>query len=342
MNRVSLEVNGAHYETEVESRLLLADLLRDHLRLTGTHLGCEHGVCGSCTVQIDGKPARSCLTFAVQADGCSIRTVEGLARPEGGRLHPIQDAFHEHHALQCGYCTPGFLMSIEGLLPELTDATDEELRASLAGNLCRCTGYQNIVEATQAAASSLMSCGEVVERIVVERELGAADLVDRAWAGLADPKELLAAAGIRAIGRAPDGRSRGRVVADQIPIDGTLELVDLDDDRRVANFEIQARELEGPGQIRGVLQMSLHGSRLVVDLYVRFLGTTVTSDHQALRTMIELAAVAWSGSLAAQLPARPPETVDAQVHGAPLPALAAIVAAAGMLWLMRKGRWRRR
>src|ERR1700727_1682606 len=151
--RVSLRINGERFDGEVPARLSLADLLRDRIGLTGTHLGCEHGICGACTVQVDGEPARSCLMFAAQADGSEITTVEALA-PGDDQLHPLQQAFHEHHALQCGFCTPGFLMSIEPLLPDVPGMDDEQLRGLLAGNLCRCTGYQPIVEATRATAAA--------------------------------------------------------------------------------------------------------------------------------------------------------------------------------------------
>ena len=147
---VAVEINGEVVARTVEPRLLLSDFIRHEARLTGTHVGCEHGVCGACTVQLDGEPVRSCLLFAVQADGASVRTVEALA--DGERLHPLQDAFHRHHALQCGFCTPGLLMSLEPLIDRLGDASDEEIRAALAGNLCRCTGYQNIVAAVKDVA----------------------------------------------------------------------------------------------------------------------------------------------------------------------------------------------
>jgi aerobic carbon-monoxide dehydrogenase small subunit len=152
--RVSIEINGETYEREIEPRLLLSDFIRHEAGLTGTHVGCEHGVCGACTVQMDGEPVRSCIMFAVQAEGHSLRTVENLAAPDG-TLHPLQQAFHESHALQCGFCTPGFLMSLEPLLAEARDFDDDEVRAALAGNLCRCTGYQNIVTATQLAAQRM-------------------------------------------------------------------------------------------------------------------------------------------------------------------------------------------
>jgi aerobic-type carbon monoxide dehydrogenase small subunit (CoxS/CutS family) len=153
---VALEINGARHEREIEPRLLLSDFIRHAAGLTGTHVGCEHGVCGACTVQLDGEPVRSCLLFAVQAEGHAVRTVEGLQAPDG-TLHALQQAFHEQHALQCGFCTPGFLMSLEPLLGELGDVSDEEIRAALAGNLCRCTGYQNIVAAVRLAATRLRS-----------------------------------------------------------------------------------------------------------------------------------------------------------------------------------------
>ena len=151
---LTLHVNGRRYDISVEPRKTLADALRDDCGLTGTHLGCEHGVCGACTVQLDGEPVRSCLTLAVQAEGHSLRTVEDLAA-EDGTLHPLQLAFHETHGLQCGFCTPGFLMSLEPLLAEAGDFSEREIREALAGNLCRCTGYQNIVAAVRLAAQRM-------------------------------------------------------------------------------------------------------------------------------------------------------------------------------------------
>jgi len=142
-------------------RLTLADFLRHQLGLTGTHLGCEHGVCGACTVQLDGQPVRSCLMFAVQAHGHRIATVEGMA-PSDSSLHALQQAFHECHALQCGFCTPGILMTMEAFLREEPDPTPERIRSALAGNLCRCTGYQNIITAVRLAADRLQSKGESV------------------------------------------------------------------------------------------------------------------------------------------------------------------------------------
>lgn len=149
--RISLEVNGRRYEEEIEPRLLLADLLRERLDLRGTHLGCEHGVCGSCTVLVDGEPVRSCLMLGVQANGRKVLTVEGLANRDG--LHPLQRAFRDHHALQCGFCTPGFLISSLHLLRHSPGPLDEdEIREALSGNLCRCTGYSAIVDAVKDAA----------------------------------------------------------------------------------------------------------------------------------------------------------------------------------------------
>ena len=150
--QITVEINGEEYVREVEPRLLLSDFIRHEVGLTGTHVGCEHGVCGACTIQVDGAPMRSCLLFAVQADGKSLRTVEGMTDglPEG-ELHPLQQAFHETHALQCGFCTPGFLMSVEPVLLEERELSDQEIREMLAGNLCRCTGYQNIVKAVKLA-----------------------------------------------------------------------------------------------------------------------------------------------------------------------------------------------
>jgi carbon-monoxide dehydrogenase small subunit len=147
---ISLTVNGAAVKRTVEPRLLLSDFLRHDLALTGTHVGCEHGVCGACTVLMDGEAVRSCLIFAVQADGHVIETVEGLTT--NGDLHPLQAAFHEAHALQCGFCTPGFLMTLVPFLREHPDPDEHQIREALSGNLCRCTGYQNIVEAVALAA----------------------------------------------------------------------------------------------------------------------------------------------------------------------------------------------
>jgi len=156
---ITLTVNGESHDLAVEPRRNLADALRDDLHLTGTHVGCEHGVCGACTVLMDGRPVRSCLTFAVQAQGHAIETVESLA--QGETLHPLQQKFWEMHGLQCGFCTPGFLMLASGALRENPDMTDEEIREVLSSNLCRCTGYQNILKAVRAAAEILR--GEVAQ-----------------------------------------------------------------------------------------------------------------------------------------------------------------------------------
>lgn len=151
---VTVSVNGTTHRREVEPRLLLSDFLRHELGLTGTHVGCEHGVCGACTIRLDGAPVRSCLMFAVQADGHAIATVEGLA-PAPGRLSVLQEAFRDAHGLQCGYCTPGILMTVSAFLEETPDPTEEEVRHALSGNLCRCTGYQHIVDAVLLAARRL-------------------------------------------------------------------------------------------------------------------------------------------------------------------------------------------
>ncbi len=151
--KLSLTVNGQVYEREVEPRLLLSDFLRHELGMTGTHVGCEHGVCGACTILFDGQPARSCLMFAVQAQGHEVLTVEGLGTIEN--LHPIQQAFWEAHGLQCGFCTPGFLTTLVPFLEENPNPSEEEIRDAISGNLCRCTGYQHIVEAVKLAAEKM-------------------------------------------------------------------------------------------------------------------------------------------------------------------------------------------
>jgi aerobic-type carbon monoxide dehydrogenase small subunit (CoxS/CutS family) len=146
-----LRVNGVERRGRAEPRMTLADFLRDELGLTGTHLGCEHGVCGACTILLEGRSVRSCLMLAVQAEGVELTTVEGLALPDAP-LHPIQEAFSEKHGLQCGFCTPGFLMSVHELLADVPDPDEAVIRSRLSGNICRCTGYQNIVEAVRYAA----------------------------------------------------------------------------------------------------------------------------------------------------------------------------------------------
>jgi len=155
---VTVTVNGEVYQKTIEPRLLLSDFIRHELNLSGTHVGCEHGVCGACTILFDGMPVRSCLMFAVQADGHEIRTVEDLGTMED--LHPLQEAFQETHALQCGFCTSGFLMSILPVLEGTTDLSEEDLKRAMEGNLCRCTGYQHIRDAVQLAAEKMSSGGE--------------------------------------------------------------------------------------------------------------------------------------------------------------------------------------
>jgi carbon-monoxide dehydrogenase small subunit len=150
---ISIKVNGRMYRHGVEPRLLLSDFLRIELGLTGTHVGCEHGVCGACTILVNGDSARSCLLLAAQLDGMEVTTVEGLGT--SAAMHPVQKAFHERHALQCGFCTPGMLMTAIDLLKKSPHASDEEIREGLSGNLCRCTGYENIVRAVRAAADAL-------------------------------------------------------------------------------------------------------------------------------------------------------------------------------------------
>jgi aerobic carbon-monoxide dehydrogenase small subunit len=147
---VELRVNGATRRARVEPRLTLADFLRERCSLTGTHLGCEHGVCGACTVLLDGAAVRACLVFAVQANGAEVTTIEGIASPDG-ELSPVQAAFRDHHGLQCGFCTPGFVVSVTAFLRDHPDPSDDDIRAGLSGNLCRCTGYQGILAAIRAA-----------------------------------------------------------------------------------------------------------------------------------------------------------------------------------------------
>jgi carbon-monoxide dehydrogenase small subunit len=153
---ITVTVNGIQYERAVEPRMLLSDFLRHELGLTGTHVGCEHGVCGTCTIIFDGQAVRSCLMFAVQANGHEIQTVEGLGTMDD--LHPLQEAFREAHGVQCGFCTPGFLMTLVPFLEENPDPTEEEIREAISGNLCRCTGYQHIVDAVKLAAEKMRSC----------------------------------------------------------------------------------------------------------------------------------------------------------------------------------------
>ena len=152
-HQINVTINGSAHAYEVESRLLLSDFLRHEVGLTGTHVGCEHGVCGACTILFDGAAVRSCLIFAVQADGHEIETVEALGVPE--KMHPIQEAFHEAHGLQCGFCTPGILMTLVPFLQKNPEPTEKEIREAISGNLCRCTGYQHIVDAVKLAAEKM-------------------------------------------------------------------------------------------------------------------------------------------------------------------------------------------
>lgn len=155
---IELTVNGVRREGMAEARRTLADFLRDDLGLTGTHLGCEHGVCGACTVLVNGEAVRSCLLFAVQANGQQVTTIEGLAT--NGKLHPVQEAFWESHGMQCGFCTPGFVMSVYAFLKEHPEPREEEIRPALSGNICRCTGYQSIVQAVRLAAEKMRGASE--------------------------------------------------------------------------------------------------------------------------------------------------------------------------------------
>ena len=156
---ISVTINGSVREIDVATRTTVADMLRQHCKLTGTHIGCEHGVCGACTVQIDGVAVRGCLMFAVQADGKEIRTIEGLA--DGEDMHPLQAAFRDHHGLQCGFCTPGILMTLEEFLREVPEPSEDDVRNALTGNICRCTGYQAIVDAALAAAPGVAAYNRV-------------------------------------------------------------------------------------------------------------------------------------------------------------------------------------
>jgi aerobic-type carbon monoxide dehydrogenase small subunit (CoxS/CutS family) len=164
LRNITLTVNGNEYNVSIEPRMLLSDVIRDELGLTGTHVGCEHGICGACTVIMDGRPVRSCLAFGVQADKAQISTVEGLAGPDG-KLHPLQEAFWEKHGLQCGFCTPGVLMSACHFLEENANPSREQIREGISGNLCRCTGYQNIVDAVEMAAEIMNNTKKSMEEL---------------------------------------------------------------------------------------------------------------------------------------------------------------------------------
>ena len=156
-HHVTITINGKAYTADVESRLLLVHFLRENLNMTGTHIGCDTTSCGACTVQLNGKPVKSCTVLAVQADGMEVKTVEGLA--ENGKLHAIQEGFHEKHGLQCGFCTPGMMMTSSALLERNPHPTEDEIRHAISGNLCRCTGYMNIVKAVQYAADKMAQGG---------------------------------------------------------------------------------------------------------------------------------------------------------------------------------------
>ena len=158
-HHISVTINGTPYEGDVEARILLVHWIRDTLRLTGTHIGCDTTSCGACTILVDGKATKSCTMFAVQADGRQLMTVEGLE--QGGKLHPLQEGFHEEHALQCGYCTPGMMMTSLALLRRNPNPTEHEIRVGISGNLCRCTGYVNIVKAVQYAAEKMQAAEKV-------------------------------------------------------------------------------------------------------------------------------------------------------------------------------------
>jgi aerobic carbon-monoxide dehydrogenase small subunit len=278
--RVQLTVNGVPFDGDVEPRLLLADLLRDRLGLTGTHIGCEHGICGACTVQVDGEPARSCLMFAAQASGAEIATVEGLAGEED--LHPLQEALHRHHALQCGFCTPGFLMSIEPLLPDVPGMDEEELRGRLAGNLCRCTGYQPIIEATQATATAT---GSQTRIVAVEQPVSSGPPLD--WEAALDGARLLAALPGASPARHVDaGRWRARIRTDAGEHDVSLRLLDTDDGQRTAHLQVDARDLHGPGRLRAGVELSLAEGTLGVRVSARAFAMPQLPEGEPLTAML--------------------------------------------------------
>jgi carbon-monoxide dehydrogenase small subunit len=336
VTRVSVEVNGLPHAADVEPRLLLADFLRDHIQLTGTHIGCEHGVCGTCTVQVDGQATRSCLTLAVQVDGSSIRTVEGLAPPDGGSLHPLQSAFREHHALQCGYCTPGFLMSIEPLLPELRGAGDREVREQLSGNLCRCTGYQNIVEATQATVAELaaQSAPALERRTAVETTTAVPGDADRTWAAIQDPRGLLEELGVTGLAQSEPNSWRGRLEAGTATVDGVLELIDVDDDLRVANFFLAGRAVYGIGQVRGELTLSVDESTLAARLELELIGMAAVPSRELVQQRFGAAAAAWVEILGAGDRPRPGTADVARLRPREFGlGLGLALAAAGAAWL---------
>jgi aerobic carbon-monoxide dehydrogenase small subunit len=308
--RVQLIVNGVSVDDDVEPRLTLADLLRDRQQLTGTHLGCEHGICGACTVQVDGEPARSCLMFAVQADGREVTTVEGLAGGDDAPLHPLQDAFHEHHALQCGFCTPGFLMSIEPLLPDIPGMDDEQLRGRLSGNLCRCTGYGQIVAASRETAEAgaqtrLLAASAPAPGIDWERALD----VEALRAGAAE--------------RAPGWELR-------------LALLDRDDERRVAHLQADARRHDGPGRVRAGVELSLDDGTVAARVSARSFAAPGPADAGTLDELLAqclAAAVTRIGAGAAPTGSElavTPADESRRAHGALRSAVAAAAVAAGI------------
>jgi aerobic carbon-monoxide dehydrogenase small subunit len=184
LRQITLRVNGQEYTGQAEVRKTLADFIREDCGLTGTHLGCEHGVCGACTILMNGEAVRSCLLFAVQAEGTELMTVEGLA--DGDQLHPIQQAYWDHHALQCGFCTPGFLMTTYAFLRDSPHPSEREIREGIAGNLCRCTGYQNIVKAVAAAAETLAAGARLEPAWAAPQRAAAGPANGRARAAAAD------------------------------------------------------------------------------------------------------------------------------------------------------------
>jgi aerobic carbon-monoxide dehydrogenase small subunit len=319
--RVSLRVNGEPFDGEVPARLSLADLLRDRIGLTGTHLGCEHGICGACTVQVDGEPARSCLMFAAQADGSEITTIEALA-PTDEQLHPLQQAFHEHHALQCGFCTPGFLMSVEPLLPDVPGMDDEQLRGLLAGNLCRCTGYQPIVDATRATAAAgartrQLTAAVPAPGLSLERLLD----LDALGSGLRE--------------RADDWDVR-------------LTLLDRDDRHGISHLQADGRERSGPGRVRAGIELAVDGDAglLRARVSARSFGVTLPDGADEpltayLRELVDAAPLPPAPSPPAELTSRP-EGRRRATHAVALAAGASAAGVAVAITLARRGRRRRR
>jgi aerobic-type carbon monoxide dehydrogenase small subunit (CoxS/CutS family) len=309
--RVSIEINGQRHEREIEPRLLLSDFIRHEAGLTGTHVGCEHGVCGACTVHLDGRPVRSCLMLAVTAEGHALRTVEDLAG-EDGELHPLQEAFRDCHGVQCGFCTPGFLMSIEPLLAEVPDHDDRRLREALSGNLCRCTGYQNIVAATALAAERLADDGPCRQ----EAQMTVAAPAAGVWPTLAG------------LGLDP-GAVAGWSAA--------LRLVDEDDDTRTAGWELDLREARGSGHLTGTLRARVRDTAGTAHVALTLEGRLAAPGSGAARAQELLDAV--GTAVAAALADRMPQATTAprRASGPPRAALGVAGAAAVALVL-----WRRR